>query len=145
MSVRAGVLNLLAELQEKLGISYLFVSHDLAVVQHVADYVAVMYLGSIVESGAVAQVFNSPHHPYTKALLSAVPIPDPKVEKSRERIILEGELPSPINPPSGCRFHNRCFVTKARSEADQAKCASERPELRMVEGAEVSCHFPLLK
>lgn len=143
VSVRAGVLNLLSDLQEKLGISYLFVSHDLAVVQHIADFVAVMYLGSIVESGPVGDVFNSPHHPYTQALLSAVPIPDPKVEKSRTRIILEGELPSPINPPSGCRFHNRCHVRQLKGPEEQARCVAERPLLQISRATQVACHYPL--
>lgn len=143
VSVRAGVLNLLSDLQEKLGISYLFVSHDLAVVQHIADFVAVMYLGSIVESGPVGDVFNSPLHPYTQALLSAVPIPDPKVEKSRTRIILEGELPSPINPPSGCRFHNRCHVRQLKGPEEQARCVAERPLLQIGRATQVACHYPL--
>jgi peptide/nickel transport system ATP-binding protein len=141
VSVRAGVLNLLSDLQKKLGLSYIFVSHDLSVVQHVADYVAVMYLGSIVESGPVNEVFNSPSHPYTQSLLSAVPVPDPKVEKIRKRIILEGDLPSPINPPSGCRFHTRCHVKQQKSPEDQARCVSQRPTLQVRRSSEVACHY----
>jgi peptide/nickel transport system ATP-binding protein len=141
VSVRAGVLNLLSDLQKKLGLSYIFVSHDLSVVQHVADYVAVMYLGSIVESGPVNEVFNSPSHPYTQSLLSAVPVPDPKVEKIRKRIILEGDLPSPINPPSGCRFHTRCHVKQQKSPEYQARCVSQRPTLQVRRSSEVACHY----
>lgn len=143
VSVRAGVLNLLSELQEKLGLSYLFVSHDLAVVQHVADDIAVMYLGSVVESGPVETVFASPQHPYTQALLSAVPIPDPAVERSRKRIVLQGELPSPANPPSGCRFHNRCHVRETLSPELAARCASERPANVPSGAGTVACHAPL--
>jgi peptide/nickel transport system ATP-binding protein len=143
VSVRAGVLNLLAEIQEKLGVSYLFVSHDLAVVQHVADDIAVMYLGSIVESGPVASVFANPQHPYTQALLSAVPIPDPVVERSRKRIVLQGELPSPANPPSGCRFHTRCHVRATLPADVAARCASERPVMTARGDGSVSCHAPL--
>lgn len=144
VSVRAGVLNLLANLQDKLGISYVFVSHDLAVVQHLADQVAVMYLGAIVESGPVDDVFNSPNHPYTKALLSAVPIPDPALERTRERIILEGELPSPINPPSGCRFHNRCFKRQHLNATHQEVCEKTRPGLNSLNNRNVACHYPLV-
>jgi peptide/nickel transport system ATP-binding protein len=143
VSVRAGVLNLLAELQEKLKLSYLFVSHDLAVVQHVADDIAVMYLGSIVESGPVRDVFAHPKHPYTQALLSAVPIPDPKIERTRTRIILQGELPSPANPPSGCRFHNRCHVRSTLSTELAEKCSVVRPEMLKIGTGAVACHAPL--
>ena len=143
VSVRAGVLNLLAELQEKLHLSYLFVSHDLAVVQHVADDVAVMYLGSIVETGPVHKVFANPQHPYTQALLSAVPIPDPVVERNRKRILLQGELPSPANPPSGCRFHTRCHVRSTLSSELAARCADERPSLNASKYGFVACHAPL--
>ncbi len=146
VSVRAGVLNLLAELQEKLNLSYLFVSHDLAVVQHIADDIAVMYLGSIAEAGPVREVFANPQHPYTQALLSAVPIPDPIIERSRKRILLQGELPSPANPPSGCRFHTRCQLRPTLSAEVSARCVSERPELishNSRENRAVACHAPL--
>ena len=143
VSVRAGVLNLLADLQEKLGLSYLFVSHDLSVVRNIADDIAVMYLGSIVESGPVKDVYEKPQHPYTQALLSAVPIPDPKVEKSRTRIVLQGELPSPANPPSGCRFHNRCHVRDTLSPELAARCATERPANVPSGSGTVACHAPL--
>ena len=143
VSVRAGVLNLLAELQEKLNLSYLFVSHDLAVVQHVADDIAVMYLGSIVESGPVRDVFANPQHPYTQALLSAVPIPDPKVERVRKRILLQGELPSPANPPSGCRFHTRCQIRSSLSPQVAALCVGDRPTLTVRKHGAVACHAPL--
>lgn len=143
VSVRAGVLNLLAELQEKLGLSYLFVSHDLSVVQHIADDIAVMYLGSIVESGAVRDVFAHPQHPYTQALLSAVPIPDPKIERTRTRILLQGELPSPANPPSGCRFHTRCQLRPTLPTHISDRCVNERPLLTPSGSGAVACHAPL--
>ena len=143
VSVRAGVLNLLAELQEKMGLSYLFVSHDLAVVQHVADDIAVMYLGSIVESGPVTDVFARPQHPYTQALLSAVPIPDPVIERSRTRIVLQGELPSPANPPTGCRFHTRCHIRETLPADVAARCATDRPENLPRGNGTVACHAPI--
>jgi peptide/nickel transport system ATP-binding protein len=136
VSIQAQVLNLLEELQDSLGLTYLVIAHDLAVVRHVSDEVAVMYLGGVVEQADSDALYRKPMHPYTKALMSAVPVPDPVVEASRERIILEGDLPSPANPPQGCRFHTRCPFRQ------ETRCDTERPALRELEpGHRVACHW----
>ena len=135
VSIQAQVINLLTDLRDDFGLSYLFIAHDLSVVQHIADRVAVMYLGKIMEIAPTASIYSAPHHPYTKALLSAVPIPEPKLERKREQIVLSGELPSAMNPPTGCVFNTRCWKA-------QAKCFSEEPVLRPVESSQVACHFP---
>ncbi|XVU27999.1 ABC transporter ATP-binding protein [Actinoplanes sp. CA-054009] len=136
VSIQAQVVNLLGDLQESLGLTYLVIAHDLAVVRHISDTIGVMYLGALVEEADGDQLYGRPLHPYTRALLSAVPIPDPYVEDQRERILLAGDLPSPANPPSGCRFRTRCPWS-------QTRCASDRPELRVFDdsGQRVACHF----
>ena len=142
VSIRAGVINLLEELKGRLGLSYLFVAHDLAVVRHIADRVAVMYLGRIAEIGRVDLVYGAPMHPYTQALLSAVPLPDPEKERSRRRILLEGDLPSPADPPSGCRFRTRCPTFRTLDETGRSRCVNEEPQIRPFgEDHGVSCHF----
>ncbi|MGJ6966826.1 dipeptide ABC transporter ATP-binding protein [Streptosporangium sp. G11] len=142
VSIQAGVLNLLEELRARLGLSYLFVAHDLAVVRHIADRVAVMYLGRIAEIGPVGAVYDTPAHPYTRALLSAIPLPDPVLERSRRRVLLEGDLPSPADPPSGCRFRTRCPLFKVLDETDRRRCVDEEPEVRRFgDDHGVSCHF----
>jgi len=136
VSIQAQVVNLLSDLQKELGLSYLFIAHDLSVVKHISTKVVVMYLGKIMETANTAELFSSPKHPYTKALLSAVPIPDPVIEKSRERIILKGDIPSPMNPPSGCVFNTRCWKA-------QDKCRIETPKLLKISPTrEIACHFP---
>jgi peptide/nickel transport system ATP-binding protein len=137
VSVQAQIVNLLADLQEKLGLTYVFIAHDLSVVRQVSTRIAVMYLGSIVELGNAEDIFAKPAHPYTQALISAVPIADINKAGSRNRIVLTGDVPSPINPPSGCRFHPRC-------PSAQSKCAEERPALTTLSDTRtVACHFPL--
>jgi peptide/nickel transport system ATP-binding protein len=136
VSVQAQIVNLLKDLQDEFGLSYLFVAHDLGVVRHVSDRVSVMYLGKIVESARAADLYQRPLHPYSNALLSAVPIPDPKLNAQRERLVLEGDVPSPINPPEACRFHTRCpWMTDV--------CRIDEPELRELKPRHVAaCHHP---
>ncbi len=135
VSIQSQILNLLEELQEQFALTYIFISHDLSVIEHISDRVAVMYLGKIVEIGEREQIFNNPQHPYTKALLSSVPLAEPKSKSKRQRILLSGDVPNPRNPPQGCHFHTRCPI-----KAD--RCMQEPPSLQEVgTGQLVSCHF----
>ncbi len=137
VSIRAQVINLLDDLQDELGLTYIFIAHDLGVVRHVSDRIAVMYLGKIVEVSPAEELYQRPIHPYTEALLSAVPIPDPVISAQREQIVLEGDVPSPIVPPSGCRFHPRCrYATEICSQ-------TEPPLIDHGDGHQAACHHPL--
>ena len=140
VSIQAQVLNLLRGLQRELGLTYLFIAHNMGVVEHISDRVAVMYLGSLAEVAESREMYRVPLHPYTIALLSAVPVTVPSERERRRRIILLGDVPSPVNPPSGCRYHTRCWL---RSQLDNPeRCAIERPALRVLrDGHEVACHF----
>jgi oligopeptide/dipeptide ABC transporter ATP-binding protein len=137
VSVAAGILNLLKDLRERLNLTYIVITHNLNVISFIADRVAVMYLGKIVELAGTRELFAQPKHPYTEALMSAIPVPDPRLRGERQRIILQGEIPSPRNPPPGCPFHPRCRYAEQR-------CATEVPALAAVNGDEhlTACHFP---
>jgi oligopeptide/dipeptide ABC transporter ATP-binding protein len=143
VSIQAGVINLLEDLQEELGLSYLFISHDLSVVRHIADRVAVMYLGRIVETAEVEELFTKAAHPYTQSLISAIPLPDPQKERTRKRVLLTGDVPSPVNPPSGCRFRTRCpkFANEL-TKGEQQRCIDELPALiDRGQGHRSACHY----
>ena len=135
VSIQAQVINLLDDLRDDFGLSYLFIAHDLSVVQHISQRVAVMYLGKIMELAPTEDLYKSPHHPYTKALLSAIPMPDPLLERKREQIILSGDIPNPVNPPTGCVFNTRCWKA-------QDKCRTTEPALLQIGASQVACHFP---
>jgi oligopeptide/dipeptide ABC transporter ATP-binding protein len=140
VSIQAQIINLLERLQGRLQLTYLFIAHDLSVVRHISDRIAVMYLGRIVEVAPSRELNQTPLHPYTVALLSAIPVPDPKIEAKRRRIILKGDVPSPVNPPSGCRFHTRCWLRERLGNPE--RCVAEDPMLRpLATGHEVACHF----
>ena len=157
VSIQGQVINLLESLQNELGLSYLFIAHDLSVVRHIADSVAVMYLGRVVESGSDVEVYDRAQQPYTQALLSAVPVPDPTVRGQREEIVLEGDVPSPMNPPKGCHFHTRCWRAREVFAAEGGdtslpdsqqvpqRCRTEDPKLEVPEGSDhpLACHFPV--
>ena len=142
VSIQAQVLNLLTDLKRRLGLTYLFVAHDLSVVKHISDRVAVMYLGRVVEVGPPDILYAAPGHPYTRALLSAVPVPDPVAERKRRRVILKGDVPSPVNPPPGCRFHTRCWLYERLGQPEN--CRTDDPMLQPVAGVEdhrAACHY----
>ena len=140
VSIQAQIINLLRDLQARFALTYLFVAHDLALVRHISDRIAVMYLGKLMELGPSERVYAMPRHPYTRALLSAVPVPKPAVERKRRRILLAGDIPSPARPPAGCRFHTRCWHREALG--NPARCADEEPLLREVSGGWLSaCHY----
>ena len=139
VSIQAQVLNLLTDLRASLGLTYLFIAHDLSVVKHISDRVAVMYLGKIVEIGPPDQLYGAPGHPYTRALLSAVPVPDPAAERKRRRVILKGDVPSPVNPPPGCRFHTRCWLYERLGKPEN--CRTIDPPLEAINGEHrAACH-----